>query len=194
MKSKLLLLSLALVLFSQMGFSQKKKVIKKKPITTELAVVPVEDKAPEGFTASTAGKYAKSFAKKMYNAINVQEKKSEYTLTIKRWKAIKIENNDGVKWEYLMDVVIKWQSGSSGWPTQWSDMIYEGIINCDEFGCNPLFMIKQKTEPTSGLFGLFADKSPVVDLEQRIKDGLASTDVWFEGIQYGWTPGGCLED
>lgn len=181
--------------------SPKKTSVKKTNSTTkpkskpkeEDSTTPLIEKIPESFTAQIAGRYAKSLAKKMYYAIDFQEKKSDYSMSIKKWKAIKIGNSD--TWKYLIKVSIRWQSGGSGWPTQWTDVAYEGIIMCDEFGCEPFFLVETKNEPAPGFLGINAKQSPLGEITQKTKDILIEMDSeWLSPVNYVFQPKGCLDE
>ena len=191
----MLILSLTYQTIAQ---AKRKPIVKKtnstakyKPMQQEVAPPQVE-KAPESFTSQLAGRYAKSLARKMYNSINFQEKKQDYTLAINKWKAYHLE---GDKWQFFMDITIRWRSGSSGWPTQWTDVEYNGTVVCDEFGCEPFFLIKSKNEPAPGFLNLFAKNSPLEDASEKLKNQFALMDEeWLSNVMYLWAPGGCLDE
>jgi hypothetical protein len=165
---------------------------KPKPKQQEEVATPQVEKAPESFTSQVAGRYAKSFSRKMYNSIDFQEKKQDYSLSINKWKAYHLE---GDKWQFFIDVTIRWKSGSSGWPTQWTDVEYSGVIMCDEFGCEPFFMIKTKNEPAPGFLNLFAKSSPLEAADEKLKGGLVQMDgEWLSNVNYMWAPSGCLDE
>lgn len=176
-----LLLVLSLHLYANTFSQTKKDSPAKNSSSTEVQSMPKKESMPADFTSQTAGRYGKSFAKKMYSAIDFQEKKTNYTVSIKRWKGFQIPDTD--KWQYFIDITIKWQSGSSGWPTQWTDVEYDGIIMCDEFGCEPFYMIKSKNEPAPGFLNLFAKSSPVEEMESKLKEGIPILDKeWLTGV------------
>ncbi len=96
-------------------------------------------------------------------------------------KPLSTTKEDGSKqhW-YMIDVTIRWQSSQGGWPVQWKNVEYNGIILSDEFGCDVNFIIKSKTEPDrSGLAALVVKKTPTGDLSDDQKQLFEGTDDWF---------------
>lgn len=155
---------------------------------------PVEEKS--SLSASTAGKYAKDLARDMHRRTDFQDRKTEHTLQIHKWKTYNLpkDDNSTAPW-YLIDITIKWQSASEGWPTTWNDVSYNGILVCDEFGCEANFIIKTKVEPSSkGLAALVVKRSPTGELTAEQQQGFSMMDDWFTGVNYVWNPGRCLND
>ena len=180
------------------GQVSKKQPAKKNSKSIQVKQKPEEEKviiekAPDSFNSQVAGRYAKSLAKKMYFAIDFQEKKSDYSMSIKKWKAIQIGNSG--TWKYLIKVSIRWQSGGSGWPTQWTDVTYDGVIMCDEFGCEPFFLVETKNEPAPGFLGINAKQSPLENITEKTKDILIEMDSeWLSTMNYVFQPNGCLDE
>lgn len=171
---------------------QTKKSSGKKPIARTSKTV---DEPMSKLDASTAGKYAKDLGKQMFSRVDFEQEKGGYSMSINRWKPLSFERADGIKatW-YMIDVTIRWQSSQGGWPTRWNDVEYNGIILCDEFGCEPNFLVKTKQEPSSkGLAALVVKHSPTGELDDQQKQAFGTLDEWLEGVNYVWNPGGCLE-
>lgn len=191
MKQIIIILSVCIAFTGQ---AQTKKAPVKKPVVKTVSEPkPVEEKSP--LDAATAGKYAKQLGNKMYHKTNFEPEKGNFSMSINRWKPLITTKEDGSKqhW-YMIDVTIRWQSSQGGWPVQWKNVEYNGIILSDEFGCDVNFIIKSKTEPDrSGLAALVVKKTPTGDLSDDQKQLFEGTDDWFNGVQYVWNPGGCLE-
>ena len=168
----------------------------RKPILLLITAITIAGHSySQQLNASTAGRYAKEFARKMYNSIDFEPKKTDYNLSIKRWKSFRYTKDDGNEaMLYMIDITISWKSAQSGWPTTWTDVKYSGILICDEFGCEPNLIIKSKTEPSSrGLAALVVKRSPVGLLKDEQIQGAERRDEWFRGVKYVWNPGGCLD-
>lgn len=174
-----------------------KKVVKKKPVAKKTITKQKveEDESESNLTAAAAGKFAKDFANKMYSSINFEEKKTSFSVSINKWKPFKLVKDDNtVKMLYMVDITVTWQSGNSGWPTNWREVTYKGNMVFDEFGCEPSFLIKTKKEPSSaGLAALVVKSSPVAEFSADQKQGFGRMDSWCEGTNYVWSPDGCLE-
>ncbi len=89
---------------------------------------------------------------------------------------------------YAIKVEMSWKEGMVGIWGDWKDVSYKGVIMCDEFGCKPCFFIKEKKETS-----VFNIAKRVQKLEQGTIDLMTYVDSWFAGIQYSWSPQGCLE-
>lgn len=194
---KLFLLCIAAMALNG-SYAQTKKPVAKKPVTktTTKATSKLVEEPESRLDPATAGKYAKDFGKTMYNRINFEQEKDGYTLSINRWKPYTFEKEDGSKttW-YMIDVTIRWKSSQGGWPQTWKDVEYNGVIMCDEFGCEPNMLIKSKKEPSaSGLAALVVKRSPVGEFDEQHKQGFSSMDPWLSGVNYVWNPEGCLND
>ncbi len=191
MKQIIIILSVCIAFTGQ---AQTKKAPVKKPVAKTVAQPkPVEEKSY--LDATTAGKYAKQLGNKMYHKTNFEPEKGNFSMSINRWKQLITTKEDGSKqYWYMIDVTIRWQSSQGGWPVQWKNVEYNGIILSDEFGCDVNFIIKSKTEPDrSGLAALVVKKTPTGDLSDDQKQLFEGTDDWFNGVQHVWNPGGCLE-
>ncbi len=191
---KLLKLFIGAIMLSSVCNAQTKKAPVKKPVAKTVAQSkPAEEKTP--LDAATAGKYAKQLGNKMYHKTNFEPEKGNFSMSINRWKPLSTTKEDGSKqYWYMIDVTIRWQSSQGGWPVQWKNVEYNGVILSDEFGCDVNFIIKSKTEPDrSGLAALVIKKTPTGDLSDDQKQLFEGTDDWFNGVQHVWNPGGCLE-
>lgn len=189
--------TLVIILFAMIAtthsFGQGKKISHKRTLGDAAAAA--AKKEISNLKNETAGRYAKDFANKMYDAINFQEKKGSFSMTINKWKPYKLANADGTTKElYFVDLTIRWRSAGTGWPTTWTDVEYNGVLMFDEYGCEPFYMIKTKQEPSSkGLAALVIKRSPVEECNESMKQQVAQMDEWMEGISYLWAPNGCLE-
>lgn len=193
MKRIIIILSVCMALT---GYTQTKKTAVKKTVAkneSKTASKLTEEPATK-LDAATAGKYAKELGRKMYEMVDFEREKGNYGMSIYRWKPLIFTKDDGGKttW-YMIDVTIRWQSSQGGWPVSWNDVEYNGFIVCDEFGCEPNFLIKSKTEPSrAGLAALVVKRSPVGELDDQHKQGLGMMDSWLSSVAYVWSPNGCL--
>ncbi len=190
---KLCIVLIALTMTTGSIAQTKKKPVHGHAVKKTAAAAAIKE-PQTSLTAENAGRYAKDFAGKMYNAINFEDNKANFSFSINKWKPYAYYKEDGTSKEiYFVDVTISWRSAGPGWPTNWHDIAYNGIMMFDEFGCEPFFMIKTKTEPSSkGLNALVIHRSPVEDCSDKMKDQLSQMDTWCEGVNYAWTASGCL--
>jgi hypothetical protein len=156
----------------------------KKAAAASAAVV--KEKEPESpLTVDNAGRYAKAFANKMYYTTPVYgDKMRGLNVQIKNWKSL--QSDDGT-WFYFIKLDLTWQEGTGGWG-DWKDTKYSGVLVTDQFGCNVLYLIDERVEPS--LFGMLKRARKLPD-DQREK--IAAKDEWTANVQYIWEPEGCLE-
>lgn len=152
------------------------KTIVKKNIPPPEPVSPLNGEA--------AGKYAKDFSNKMYYTTPVYgDKRRGLNVQISDWKGV---DDDQGAWWYLIKLTLTWEEGTGG-PWDWKNVKYIGTLVTDQYGCNTIYLIDEKAEPS--VLGLIKRAHKLND-EQREK--LAAKDDWTAGVQYYWAPDGCL--
>lgn len=155
--------------------------------TTKTAAKPAAKTEPESpLTASTAGKFAKDLGKRMYNTDPTYgDRHQGFNMQIQGWKA---QRSDDGTWWYLVKLDLAWQEGTGG-PWDWKDVRYTGTMIADEFGCNAMYLIDTKTEPS--VLGILKRVTKLTDEQKEI---LSAKHEWTANVQYGWGPGECLEE
>lgn len=149
------------------------------------AVIPKEKEPESPLTVDNAGRYAKAFANKMYDTRPVYgDRMRGLNVQIKNWKSLQAD--DGT-WYYFIKLDLTWQEGTGGLG-DWKDTKYNGTMIADQFGCNALYLIDEKVEPS--IFGMLKRARKLSD-QQR--EALAAKDEWTANVQYEWEPEGCLE-
>jgi hypothetical protein len=172
--------------------AQTKPATAKKPVTkVATAKKPAKEEAPpepvSPLTASTAGKFAKDFANKMYNTSPIYgDKHQGLNVQIHDWKAQR--GNDG-SWWYLVKLDLSWQEGTGGIFGDWKEMSYKGTMVADQFGCNALYLIDEKKEPSP--FGMI---KRATKLSEEQREVMSAKDDWTVNVQYGWAVSGCLDE
>jgi hypothetical protein len=104
-------------------------------------------------------KFTKSFARKMYESINLEDYKREISLSINDGKPY---HNPKNKNGYLVDVVISWETKSEGPFNGWHQAQYKGVLILGEYGCENVFMIKSKIKSKIAFKG-----SPLSELSEK---------------------------
>lgn len=135
--------------------------------------------------AVQASSFAKDFGRRMYNKFDLQDYKDGYSFSINKWKPL--VNPNGKK-HYLIDIEVSWKTKLDGF-SGWEDVEYNGVLLVDEFGCKPIFFIKDKKESRD----IFRSKSPVYTLKETHISEFEAIDKWFLGVKYSWSAGDCLD-
>jgi hypothetical protein len=172
------------VLFTSITIAQTKKAPMKKPAPKAVAQ-PVQEQTSR-LTSSTAGKFAKDFSNRIYNTDPVYgDKKRGLNLNIHGWEPLK--NDDGTVY-YIIKMDLSWEEGTGG-IGDWRKISYKGSLIADEFGCNALYLITEKKEPS--ILGLLK-RARNLTTEQI--EFLSSMHQWLTGINCFWEPSGCLNE
>lgn len=184
------ILIIAIICLSFTGQAQTKKAPTKKPVVkTEIKpvkqVVQKEEATHSPCTADNAGKYAKALSNKMYYTQPVYgDQRRGLNVQIQNWKSV--QTDDGA-WYYFVKLTLSWQEGTGGWG-DWKDVKYVGTVVFDQFGCNALYLINEKHEPS--ILGIIKRARKLTEEQRQI---LSAKDDWTADVQYYWEPEGCLE-
>jgi hypothetical protein len=131
------------------------------------------------FNATDAGRFAKSFGKKFLSSCHDYGKAKNYSLKIDSWKEWK--NGSGT--DYLIFLTVSWSEIDG---LTHLDYSYKGALIVDQFGCDGLFIISNKVEPS--LFGL---GGCVNGLDTKYTERMQSE---IPGAKFYFRPEGCMAE
>lgn len=175
---------LVVLIMTITSHAQTKKVAAKNPAPKSVAKKTAEPVSP--LNASDAGKYAKDFANKMYYTDPIYGDKSRgLNVSINDWKSW--DDSEG-KWWYFIKLNLTWQEGTGGWG-DWKNVSYKGTLITDQFGCNVIYLIDEKSEPS--ILGILKRARSLTEEQREI---LSQKDDWTANVQYYYEPSGCLNN
>lgn len=137
-----------------------------------------ENSMPDGYSKSDAAEYAKNFGRKFMMTDAWIGNFLNYTMSIHSIKILSFNTQ-----MYAIDLTIGWNEvdGFTNLSFQ-----YKGVFTFDQYGCDPIFFIREKEEPS--LFGA-GSRSFVMKEEHKEKFNLICQGVkWFRALTDG-----CLE-
>ncbi len=136
-----------------------------------------QNRMPEGYSVSDAGEFAKDFGRKFMKLEELVGNYKNYSLNINNVDVAEIKKG----YNYIVSVDLSWDEVDGFTRIKYA---YKGCFIFDQFGCNPIFFVTEKTEPS---FLSVGERTFKIKEQRHLEfvEGICPGAKWFRGLTDG---------